>query len=240
MRVEIVGYAAELSPEKVRGKNVVVIDVLRATTVMVTALMNGAKEIVATKEVEEAINCYSKYDKSQVLLGGERNAVRIEGFQLANSPFEYGEETVHGKTIIMTTTNGTKAIERSLSAKTVVIASFLNATAIGSWLGEQNTDVVIVCAGSAGSYTLEDALCAGMIAKDLAERFGATLTDFAYTVKFLYEGFEGNIMAALQNCNHAQLLISKGFISDVEYCLQQDITNIIPILTGGVITIAHK
>ncbi len=240
MRVDIIGSAAEVEQKNVAGKNVAVIDVLRATTVMITALMNGATEIVATREVDEAIKRYSKYGKNQAMLGGERNAVRIEGFHLANSPFEYNEETVKGKAIVMTTTNGTRAIEGSLAAKDIVVASFLNVTAIATWLGKQNNDTTIVCAGSAEDYTLEDALCAGMIAKELYDRFGATLSDFAYTLKFLYEGFEGDIMAALKNCNHAQLLISKGFISDVEFCIQKDITNIIPMRTNGTITIARK
>ena len=120
MRVDIIGSAAEVEQKNVAGKNVAVIDVLRATTVMITALMNGATEIVATREVDEAIKHYSKYGKNQAMLGGERNAVRIEGFHLANSPFEYNEETVKGKAIVMTTTNGTRAIEGSLAAKDIV------------------------------------------------------------------------------------------------------------------------
>ena len=237
MRVEIVGSAADLRAELVKGMNVAVIDVLRATTVMITALMNGAKEIVATKEVAEATERYAQYSNNQALLGGERNAVRIEGFHLANSPFEYSEETVKEKTIIMTTTNGTRAIDGSCGAKQVVIASFLNATAVANKLGKENSDVAIVCAGSAESYTLEDALCAGMIAKILEEQFNAELSDFAFTLKHLYEGYEGNLMQAMQRCHHAKLLISKGFTSDVEYCLLQDITDIDPELKNGAIKI---
>lgn len=235
MRVEIVGSASELKPKKITGKSVVVIDVLRATTVITTALMNRAKEIIPVQEVSTAFDNYVQFQPGEALLGGERNAVKIKGFHLANSPFEYTEQQVKDKTIILTTTNGTKALMGSLTAKNIVIASFLNATSIASWLGKQNNDITIVCAGSAEDYTLEDALCAGMIAKELAERFGATLSDFAYTLKFLYEGFEGDTMAALKNCNHAQLLIAKGFTSDVEYCLQKDITDIVPELKDGAI-----
>jgi len=236
MRVDIVGSAAELKAERVAGKNVAVIDVLRATTVITTALMNGAKQIIPTEEVSTAFNLYSTYNNGEALLGGERNAVRIEGFHLANSPFEYTEETVANKTIILTTTNGTRALMGSLTANSITVASFLNATAIANRLGEQNVDAVIVCAGSAEDYTLEDALCAGMIAQILAARFGAILSDFAFTLKFLYEGFEGNLMQAMQHCHHAQLLLSKGFASDVEYCFQKDITDIIPTLANGAIT----
>ncbi|SDD30539.1 2-phosphosulfolactate phosphatase [Williamwhitmania taraxaci] len=237
MRIDIVASAAELKQERVKGKNVAVIDVLRATTVITTALMNGAKEIIPTEEVSTAFEIYSKYHSGEALLGGERNAVRIEGFHLANSPFEYMEDVVHHKTIILTTTNGTRALMGSLTANNIIVASFLNATAIATWLGEQDIDSTIVCAGSAEIYTLEDALCAGMIAKIMEERFGATLSDFAFTLKFLYEGYEGNIMSALTHCQHAQLLLSKGFRSDVEYCLQKDITDIIPRLNEGAITI---
>ena len=239
MRVDIVGSATELKEERVKDRNVAVIDVLRATTVITTALMNGAKEIFPTEEVSTAFELYSTYNSGDYLLGGERNAVRIEGFHLANSPFEYTEEQVRNKTIILTTTNGTRALMGSLTANNIGVASFLNATAIANWLGEMNTDVAIVCAGSAESYTLEDALCAGMIAKILEEQFNAELSDFAFTLKHLYEGYEGNLMQAMQHCHHAQLLLSKGFASDVKYCLQKDITDIIPRLVNGAITIEN-
>ncbi|HUX54447.1 MAG TPA: 2-phosphosulfolactate phosphatase [Williamwhitmania sp.] len=238
MRVDIVGSPAELQPKIIKGKNVAVIDVLRATTVIVTALQNGAIAIIPKEHVEDARQCYTTIMNTGVLLGGERNAVKIEGFHLANSPFEYTKEVVDGKTIILTTSNGTRALTGSVEAKNVTIASFLNATAIGNWLGNEGEDVTIVCAGSAESYTLEDALCAGMIASILSERFAASLSDYAFTLMHLYKGFEGNLMSALENCHHAQLLIKKGFIADVSYCMQKDISGIIPKLSEGIIAIS--
>ncbi len=238
MRVDIIGSPAELQPKAVNGKNVAVIDILRATTVIVTALQNGAIGIIPKEHVDEARQYYTSIKETGALLGGERNAVRIEGFHLANSPFEYTKETVAEKTIILTTSNGTRALMGSRGANSITVASFLNATAVANWLGNEGEDVAIVCAGSAESYTLEDALCAGMMAKILTERFAATLSDFAFTLKYLYEGFEGNLMVALENCHHAQLLIKKGFIADVNYCMQQDISNIVPRLSDGIITIS--
>ena len=112
--------------------------------------------------MEDARQCYNTIKNTGALLGGERNAVKIEGFHLANSPFEYTREVVEGKTIILTTSNGTRALIGSRGANNITIASFLNATAVANWLGNEGENVAIVCAGSAESYTLEDALCAGM------------------------------------------------------------------------------
>jgi Phosphosulfolactate phosphohydrolase and related enzymes len=237
MRVEIIGSPAELQPKKVVGKNVAVIDVLRATTVIVTALQNGTTAVIPKEHVEDARQCYNTIKNTGALLGGERNAVKIEGFHLANSPFEYTREVVEGKTIILTTSNGTRALIGSRGANNITIASFLNATAVANWLGNEGENVAIVCAGSAESYTLEDALCAGMIAHILSERFKASLSDFAFTLKYLYIGFEGDLMAGLANCNHAQLLISKGFLADINYCLQKDVTDLVPKLLEGIIIV---
>jgi 2-phosphosulfolactate phosphatase len=156
---------ALVAPEMLAGRTAVVIDVLRATTTIVTALAAGAREVVPCLEVEEALQLAAN-SPNDCVLGGERGGLRIEGFRLGNSPAEYLPEAVADKRVIFTTTNGTRAMIHCRQAHRVLIAAFVNFSATCRELASQ-PHIDIVCAGTDGNVTREDTLLAGAIVDDL-------------------------------------------------------------------------
>lgn len=154
-----------VEPQQLAGKTAVVIDVLRATTTVVTALASGAREVLPCLEIADARAKAAQTESP--ILGGERGGLRIEGFQLGNSPAEYDERTVRGRTVIFTTTNGTRAMMRCKLAKRVLIAGFVNLSAICRELTSER-EIEIVCAGTDGHVTREDTLLAGAIVDELS------------------------------------------------------------------------
>ena len=154
-----------VEPQQLAGKTAVVIDVLRATTTIVTALDSGAREVLPCLEVADARAKAAAAENP--LLGGERGGLRIEGFQLGNSPAEYDARTVRDRSVIFTTTNGTRAMMRCKLAKRVIVAAFVNLSAVCRELMTES-EIEIVCAGTDGHVTREDTLLAGAIVDDLS------------------------------------------------------------------------
>ncbi|MEZ6127566.1 MAG: 2-phosphosulfolactate phosphatase [Planctomycetaceae bacterium] len=150
-------------PAEVQGRTVVVVDVLRASTTMTHALANGAKRVVPCLSVEQAIELRAASPPETCLLGGERGGVKIDGFDLSNSPDDYTPDVVHGKTIGFTTTNGTQALLRAHQAKQILVGSFVNLSAIAQRLATADSSIHIVCAGTNGAVTGEDVLFAGAL-----------------------------------------------------------------------------
>ncbi len=172
MRIDVVFSPAGLGKDEVAGRAVFVIDVLRATTVVCAALWHGARGVIPVASIEEAMKLAQTLDSTDVLLSGERNGLPIPGFALGNSPLEMAEDAVRGKTLVMTTTNGTNAMLASQSAAVVYLAAAANLTVAGARAREllaEGTDVVIVCSGRSGAFGLDDAYCAGRLA---VEAFG--------------------------------------------------------------------
>jgi 2-phosphosulfolactate phosphatase len=172
MRIDVVFSPAGLGKDEVAGRAVFVIDVLRATTVICAALWHGARAVLPVGSVEEALKLAQTLGSDDVLLTGERNGLAIPGFALGNSPLEMGESAVKGKTLVMTTTNGTGALLASQGASAVFLAAAANLAVAGGrarQLLEQGTDVLIVCAGRSGAFGLDDAYCAGRL---VVEAFG--------------------------------------------------------------------
>ena len=212
----------------------VVIDVFRASTTIITALANGCGELIPVETVEKAVEMKKK--RQEALLGGERQAVRIPGFDLGNSPFEYSRPVVEGRTIITSTTNGTSALKTAEEAVKVFVGGFVNAQALVSILKEDRKDVVLLCAGNYGRFSLEDALCAGLFAKRLSGL--ARVGDAAMAAKAMYCDFSGSdFTKKVAESSHASFLIKAGFEKDVAFCLQCDLFSITPEFCDGVITI---
>lgn len=241
MQVDIIGTAAEVSDERVRGRNVAVIDVFRATSVMVTALANGAGEIIPRTGIEE---CFVLRDRlvaeadpmAKILLGGERNTVMIEGFDLDNSPLRYSREVVENATIVMSTTNGTRAVNCAQGAAAeIYIAAMLNADAVAQRLGELGREVVLVCSGRQDQFTIEDGLCAGLMARFLASNYGYSMTDFAWWCAEVYERWEDNLLGALDHCEHYHH-IKDRWAEDIAWCLERNVLDVTPHITkeGGI------
>jgi 2-phosphosulfolactate phosphatase len=216
------------------GSVCVVFDVLRATSVMLTGLANGAKGFIPVEEISEAIAMGSKHPRS--LLAGERDGLRITAaqsggveFDLGNSPREYTPERVHDRTIISTTTNGTRAFRACASAQTVAVSAFLNLTATAKWLSQLSPrSLVLVCAGTAESPALEDILCAGALCDSLTR---AKLEDSAEVARRAYCEAKGNLLPAIASSrNGARLLSNPGLREDVEWCLRQDVYDFAAVL----------
>jgi 2-phosphosulfolactate phosphatase len=160
-----------LDPSALRGGVAVVIDVLRASTTIVHALANGAESVIPCEEVEAARATAANLPAGQVLLGGERQGVLIDGFDLDNSPSRYTPDVVAGKTIVFTTTNGTRALQRAATADRILVGAFVNINAIiGSLLAKPRPHIHLICAGTGGRITAEDCLFAGAVAAGILEQ----------------------------------------------------------------------
>jgi len=229
MQVEVFLTSAVLTDEDVKGRTVVVIDVLRASSTIITALANGVRAIVPVPDMAEAGKIASNLDPRSYLLGGERGGERIDGYHLGNSPLEYDRATVEDRTIIFNTTNGTVAISRARPAEHLIIGSFLNADRVVQFVRDAGRDLTIVCAGWRNRVSLEDTLCAGLILSRLWEGQEPGLrSDTAHIAFTQYQHDKDNMMSSLRRCNHAQWLSSRGHHDDVEYCLQLDRLPVLP------------
>lgn len=169
---------ALFEPEDVRGGCAVILDILRASTTITHALAQGAACVIPTLDIETAQEIAGRLPREQVLTGGERDGLLIPGFDLDNNPFAYSREVVHGKTIVFTTTNGTKALHRAALADRILIGAFVNLAAVVGVLAEESRPIHLVCAGTKNKITLEDVLCAGAIAVQLAVSLEANIDEW--------------------------------------------------------------
>ncbi len=212
-----------------QGKVVVVIDVLRATTTMTVALDQGATKVIPVESIEE---CLSYKDKPDHILAGERGGQKVEGFMYGNSPFEYMDGVVKGKTLVLTTTNGTRAIKMSRDAKEILIGGFLNFSALTRWLLNESTDTVLLCSGWRDKFNLEDTIFAGAIINHLKEYFLVD-SDSAFAAEKLYLNSRRNMLHYMKQSSHYKRLAKFGVVNDIKYCLRPDLTNVVPILKDG-------
>ena len=230
--VDVLNSVKELSDDRVAGKTAVVIDVLRATSVMVTALSFGAEKVVPVLSAEEAFGYRRNNPKENVILAGERNADPIEGFDLGNSPLELIPEKINNATLVMTTTNGTSAIRKAHAAGCLFVASFLNATATVNALRGAD-EVVLIASGTNGMYSLEDVLCAGYMVELLQQQATqAVFTDAAMAALNLYENSKADFPGISVKGRHYNILKQKGRDKDLDYCFRRDVLDIVCVRNG--------
>ncbi|NOX65321.1 MAG: 2-phosphosulfolactate phosphatase [Chlorobi bacterium] len=235
-----------LSPNNVdelyfTGKTSVAIDVLRATSVIVQALNNGAKEIIPVGSIDFAMKISVNAHGGQTLLCGERNTKIIDGFDLGNSPQDYTKGLVHGKSIILFTTNGSKAVVKAKYSDKLFITSFNNLSIVAEHLTELDKDVEIIAAGSHGMFCMEDTICAGaLIQKMQSLKEDIEITDAAKASLVLNEQFGSNVLEMLRESEHGKLLIKNGFEDDLKFCAEIDNMPIIPFYKGGEIKLFKK
>lgn len=223
--------------EELRKKVVVVVDVLRASSTIITALMNHAKGIIPVEDMGEASRISQSVDSDNLLLCGEKDGVKIEGYDLGNSPFEYSVDKVENKTLIFNTTNGTKAIKKAIGSSNLYIGSFLNLSTIVHTLNKEQKDIVLICAGWRGRMAIEDLLFAGNVIYNLGEgSLPQDARDGAKVAYGLYEKFRENIPDVIHSSNHAVRLKNITNDKDIDYCAQSDICDVLPILNDGIIT----
>lgn len=213
---------------KLDGKIAVIIDIFRASSSMCYGIHNQAEAIIPVSTIEECLS----YKNDSYLLAAERDGCVVEGFDFGNSPFSYTKEKIQGKTIVLTTTNGTRSIQLSLDAKEVVIGSFLNLTALCNWLNKQTESVVLVCAGWKDNFCLEDALFAGAVVEKLQNDF-ETHDDGAIASLSLYGSAKGDLNHFLKKSSHRERLKKLNIGKDVKFCLQIDLIDTVPVLKNG-------
>lgn len=236
MKCNVIFCPAHIEELYFTGKTVVVIDVLRASNTIITALSNGAKEIVPVGSVEFAVKVSGGMFGGQTLIGGERNTKKIDGFALGNSPLEYNAEVVAGKSIIFYTTNGSKAVVKAKFAENLIICSFANLTAVAKYLIGLDKDFEILCAGKNNSFSLEDAVCAGaLISKMQLLKSDLELDDTANASVVLKKSFGKSTLNMLKGTQHGKLLIENQFEEDIKYCSQTDNVKVIPFFSENVL-----
>ena len=206
---------------------VVVIDIFRATSSICYGIENGAEAIIPVASIEA---CES-YRHSDFLLAAERNGEVVEGFDFGNSPFSYIKEKVDGKTIVLTTTNGTHAINMSRGASKIVIGSFLNLASLCDWLKTQPHDILLLCSGWKDKVNLEDTLFAGGVVHYLRDENYA-LDDAGIASEDLYIMAKDDLNSYLKKTSHSERLKKLGIEEDIKFCLNLNITKEIPVLDG--------
>ena len=245
MKIDLSFNAGQFDELQLREKNVIVIDVLRASSTIAVALNNGAREIIPVASIESAVKISGSLFGEVTLRGGERNGKTIEGFNLGNSPQEYSETAVKGKSIIYCTTNGSVAMAKSRYARTLAVGSFINLTATTDFIRNENKDFLFICAGRAntiGNFSLEDAVCAGMMIQNLlkADSLEVELSDSAKAAHALSKSFGRSILKMLKTSEHGKYLIEIGFAEDLKICAQVDSVPVLPILIGTVIKLKKE
>ncbi|MCX8116919.1 MAG: 2-phosphosulfolactate phosphatase [Desulfobacterota bacterium] len=236
MQIDVQLLPIPVPASSLSRKTVVVIDVLRATSVIVQAISQGALEILPVITVEEAFRRGSTFPEGTVLLGGERGSRKIDGFDLGNSPKEYLPEKVRGKRIVLTTTNGTRAFYSVMSAKEVLAGAFFNIGAVARRCVATGDDLLIYPSGDTGRFSLEDVVCGGMLIHrilSLGEK--AELTDAGQAALILYRRFEADLTEAFRLSIHGRDLIGRGFEEDLPFCARIDVTEVVPVFREGAI-----
>ena len=226
--IEVCLTPALLNLYDTKNSIVVVIDILRATSSIVYGIDNGANAIIPVAQVDDCL----MYTTKGFLLAAERNGEVVEGYDFGNSPFSYSSDKVGGKTVVLTTTNGTKALHMAREqAYQVVIGSFLNLKSLCNWLSVQEKDVLLLCAGWKDKFNLEDTLFAGAVVNELRKDF-THFDDSCVAAEDLYLLAKDDLRTYLHKSSHSHRLAELNIEEDVKFCLQLNICEAIPVLIG--------
>ncbi|HET6230143.1 MAG TPA: 2-phosphosulfolactate phosphatase [Longimicrobiaceae bacterium] len=240
MRLDVLFTPGELVPGDISDRTVVVLDVLRASSTIVEALASGARALYPVGSIEEAIRIANTLGRDGVLLCGERKCLPIEGFDLGNSPGDFTAEKVGGKTLVMSTTNGTAAMTAAAGAARVLIASWLNLSAVVDELARSGAEPLLLCSGRDRQFALEDAVCAGEIARRLADATPDTewqTNDGALAAMALARAWEdpAEVFAASAA---GQAIVAAALAEDLPFCAQVDRHDLVPVLHDRQVTLS--
>ncbi|MDU2063470.1 MAG: 2-phosphosulfolactate phosphatase [Sporomusaceae bacterium] len=236
MKVDVAFLPSELQGRDLSDTVCIVLDVFRATSSIVTAFEQGCQRIIPVALLEEAYETAAAITPSP-LLAGERKSIKIEGFDLGNSPFEFSADKVAGKTIVMTTTNGTVAIKAAERAYEILIGSFLNGQALCEEAQSYGKSIVILCAGTDRAFSLEDSLCAGFLAQYLEQQYQAVLSDTALAAVLMYQGAANLLAMAAKRSENGRRLMELGKENEILYCLTPNRVNVVPVYKQGEIIV---
>lgn len=215
---------------------VVIIDVFRATSTIATALYNGAKQVIPVANVESCIRIGK--DTPNSITAGEREGKVIPGLQYGNSPAEYTRDFIEGKTLVLTTTNGTKLLNMALQmgASDVITGSFPNISAVCDYLSASNKNVILGCSGWKDKINLEDSIFAGAIANRIGEKYDI-LCDSTLMVQSVYEQNKNDLLSLAKKATHWHRLADYGLSYDLEYCISEDVANVLCHYQNGKIIV---
>jgi len=234
-QLEVVLVPGEIRPRELRGRFVVVIDVLRAGTSVAVALANGARKVIPVAGVRSARQKAAALGRSNVLLCGERSGVRLPGFDLGNSPREYTPERVAGRNLVFTSSNATRALARTREAKEVVLAGLVNVSRVAQSAASSDLEITLVCAGRLGRFGLEDFLAAGLLVKAIRQILALTDDDLddasRMAANFAAEQRE-DPLGVLAASTHGRYLCSIGFEADLPLCAALNTVDVVPTFNG--------
>lgn len=235
MTIDVVISADDIKNDVIKGKTVIVIDMLRATSVITTAVANGCSKVIPVLTIEEAVDI-AQDNKDEYILGGERKALKIEGFDCSNSPLEYTKDVVKNKTIVITTSNGTRAIKGCEDAKNILIGAMINAKAVAKKAMELNNDVVLVNAGTYGQFSMDDFICSGYMIDCMISMsdYKIGLSDIATTAHYIYENNK-DIIGFVKNASHYKRIMDLKLYDDLDYCCKKDVIDVVPEYLNGII-----
>jgi 2-phosphosulfolactate phosphatase len=241
MRIDAVFGPTTATPALIAGRVVAVIDVLRASTSIAVALGNGARNVVPLESADEVITRAKQFDKREVRLAGERRMRMVPGFDLGNSPGEFTREAVEGKTVLLTTTNGTAAMVGLQGARDIVVASYVNLEAVAVLLrtaARAGTDITLICAGRDKLFSLEDAACAGRYVRAIAKRLSKVeIGDGAFAATVIDRRYGDRLDQLFADSEAGQALAEAGFAQDLVDCAKIDSCPVIPIFQDRQITL---
>ena len=237
-RIDVHLTPSSVERSSLEGRSIVVVDVLRSSTTIAWALRNGAAKVIPVETVEEATRLAQTLDAKTRLLCGERDGRKVSGFDLGNSPREYTRERVEGKTLVFASTNASPLMAGGLAGHAQRILGYVNLSAVADALWKEGADVTVVCAGRVGRFSLEDAACAGALARRLAGRAaGLSLNDAAEMAAEYDRAHGQDPEGILRRSEHGRYLIELGFEEDLPLCAAVDQVPLVPILKDGRITV---
>jgi 2-phosphosulfolactate phosphatase len=239
-RLDVLFGPQQIVAGDIAGRVVAVIDVLRASTSIAVALSNGARAVIPFDSSDDAVSRAKALERREVRLAGEQRMLPIPGFDLGNSPREFTREAVEGRTILMSTTNGTGALGAVQGARDVVVGSYVNFSAVLAMLRAAlrgRADVSIVCAGRDRQFSLEDAACAGRFVSHAIRRLPEVrMNDAARASVLLERKYGGNILKLFNESSHGRALAEAGFAEDLTVCAEIDSYGVVPIYHDRQIT----
>lgn len=234
MRIDIVPVYGKMISSHISGSTVIVVDVLRSTSCITMAVKNGAERVIPAVDPGEAASIAGRLGIRDCVLAGERGGIKLPDFNLGNSPAEYSAENVQGKTVVISTSNGTAAIHGSSAAKDVLIGAMINRTAVAKRALALGDDILIVCAGTDGAISADDLIAAGAIADAVCRHAAGPVeaTDITKVCCMLYADWQEG-RADLSATFHYARLVRLGFTDDVRFCFTPDVTDVVPVYENG-------
>jgi 2-phosphosulfolactate phosphatase len=242
MRTDLFMVPGPVKEKNLAEKTLVMIDVLRASTTICYALKSGAREVIPVEEPGEATDVRARIGPENSLLGGERDGIKIDNFNLGNSPLEYTSEVVSGKKIILTTSNGTRGYVRGGHSRLIITAALVNISRVARRVAQENRDVAILCAGDVGHFSIEDTLCGGMLIHKLLteESIDLKLNDAASLALLLYRSNSRSLKETIAQGEHGRFLREIGFGEDVALAAEPDSIPVLPVFMDGRIVLEDE